>query len=673
MKTKPEKVAGPVIAALTLLFCGLSAGAEISGEVVLSGGGPAAGARVFLEPGLGGELRMTETGAGGGFRFDGVPPGATGVFASAPGRALSGQHINMPVAGAVDGLRIILPPAGVLRGKVVDPEGNPVPGARITRAALLGENKVGIPFTKLRAYGFEEPATSADGLFTISSLPGGEAAALKIAHPGYAQEAADNLRVGAEEARITLYPGVVAEGGVFSKSGGIPVAGATIIIRNAHPPHETAITQTDMKGNFSIRLKPGQYLYRAAGAAHRSPGWEQLAVTGRERTRMRLAVAGTGIIQGEVRDAVSGDPLADARIAVDTNGIRAAAVRTGPTGEFRVETAEGESIVRLESPPGYLPPADPAIRVQVMQGETFKLPGMWLAPMPEYRLRVIGAEGGAAAGALITLLRPAQSGWRRADEEGRAVLHISRLPEKGRIIGFVEDSEKPHGALFAMSTENREDAVVRLLSFGTVTGTVRSTAGDPLPGVTAASVHEDAEAGAIVLWRCVTDREGRFTWPAALPGVPQQCMVRAGGEGGSMPFNLEPGAVRDLGTIAVAGGERGRTMQGQRPKWHEWPVLAGELPEKDVLKSRPALILHGEADQAEMLTEILARFRELPGFSAIQTAAAVNGTVSVTEPPVPVLKTDVSVPGAVWLINREGVVVLECMGLPPLHVIRKAL
>jgi hypothetical protein len=55
-----------------------------------------------------------------------------------------------------------------------------------------------------------------------------------------------------------------------------------------------------------------------------------------------------------------------------------------------------------------------------------------------------------------------------------------------------------------------------------------------------------------VLWRTLSDEDGRFSWRGVIPGVPQNCTARVGeGAGASALFNLEPGQAKDIGEIKL--------------------------------------------------------------------------------------------------------------------------
>ncbi|MBM3290089.1 MAG: carboxypeptidase regulatory-like domain-containing protein, partial [Candidatus Hydrogenedentes bacterium] len=142
---------------VAILLCPLGAiAATVSGQVTAPGGG-IANARVWVEPGLGGELLETRTDASGVFAFDSLPAGLLGVFAYADGYAFNGVSVNAGPNDAIKDVRIALLAPGSVGGRIIDPRGRPIAGARVTRALLQGDAKVGIPLAKLAQSGFDEP------------------------------------------------------------------------------------------------------------------------------------------------------------------------------------------------------------------------------------------------------------------------------------------------------------------------------------------------------------------------------------------------------------------------------------------------------------------------------------------------------------------------------------
>lgn len=643
---------------VTLAF-GLLQLAAITGQVTGPDGAPVHGARVFVEPGMAGALLETKSDTAGRFQFETVPGEGVGVFAIAPGLAFRGRHVVLAGAGEAADVSIQLAPVGAISGKVTGAKGKPVSGARITRVGILTDPKVGIPLAKLDALGVPEPVTNEQGEFTMTNLPVGAKVVIKVVHPDYAQEAVSNLGVGEKGVRIELSAGVSLRGTVTARNGGQALSGVAVLVRSAQPPNDTALVQTDGAGQFSLRLKPGPYGCQAAGASLRSAGWETFTLTGEQPEAVfNLSVAEAGMVRGEVKDAVSGQPVAGARILVECNGAKAALLHSGAAGGFQAVLAEGEAVLTLEPAPGYLPPEPGGIRVRVAAGQQVELPGMWLKPIPAYRLQVVDEDGkGPVPGAVITLLSPSQLGWRVTGPDGLAELRIASAPADGNIVGFVEDPSRPLGALFQIAAQDHGPARVQLLRLASVTGRVLSADGKPVEGMSVSAVFDNIE-----LWRSISGTNGVFTWNAVVPGVPQHCLIHAATPVESKVFNPQFGAAENLGDITAGDSPRQSSFLAKRLPWRKQHQLQGAAPGVD----GPAIVVYSAADQAAALAESLASAREALGERAPLFALVVEGNPAIGEARIPVFSGKPPASATTYVVGADGKVALETFGLPPL-------
>jgi len=649
----------------------LTSGAP-SGHVVDTQNKPIAGARVFAEPGIAGALVETTSDAQGAWRFDALPDESPlGVFAIAEGFAFGGITLSSTSEASQD-VKIRLSASASLSGRVVNGKKDPVKGARFTRVGLLGPEKVGIPLAKLKAFGFEEPVTDSDGRFTISRMPEGAKVALKIAHPEYAQEAVDGIAVGAQDVRVMLYPGVLFEGDVLLRDGKAAVAAANVIVRNAQPPYDTAATRTNGSGHFALRLKPGVYLYQAATSTSRSAGWQRLTLTGEEpHARVTVYLAGTGRIRGKVCDAISGAPVADAKIAVDTQGNVASVVRTGPSGEFLIVGVEGENVVRLESAPGYRPPEQPSLKVQVLAEKEVTLPTFWLAPVPTYTVEVVDADMNPAPGAAVTVLRPLQFGWHVTDAQGRVTLHFNSLPPDGTVVGTVEHAEKPLGAVFAAKQGGAASARVQLFPLGSVRGRVATAKGKPIEGCEIAGLLGD---NGWPLWRTISNSAGGFEWNSVVPALAQRAVAGADQEGAGegTSFSIDPAGAKDLGDIPGPEGLIRASLLGKPLPWHENRLLSGTLPDRKARKTLPMVVVYCSLVDAPFAVESFSVAHRIFSPKGIGFAVVVDGVPA--EPlaaPFPILSGPSPGPATTYLVGPQGVVTLEAFGMPPLRALQE--
>ncbi len=661
----------PIAIAVSLV---IGAASTVSGIVVDPNGESLADARVFLEPGRSAPLRQTETDTNGAFAFDEVDPGIVGVFAYASAYAFGGMTLNVRVAEDVAGLRVALGEPESVRGKIADTAGEPILKARVTPLLALGSAKVGIPLEKLAAFGFTDCLSDKQGRFVLDALPVGGAVSLKIYHPLYAQEALTGIPVGKKNVQVQLEDGVVIEGVALSRNGGVPVANIEVIIRNPRPPNDTVVTRTAYGGHFTVRLKPGVYGCRAAGSELRSAGWQRIAVGGAQKAQpVRVYVSGIAELTGNVLDAVSGEPVAGAKLELSVFGVKSAVAATGPSGEYRFDVIEGESMVRLESAPGYVLPGRSVIRVTLNPDQAVELPTFWVKPIPAFRVEVIDGDGNPAPGVIVTVIRPTQYRWQETDAAGRVELTVATIPKEGRVLGMAEHPVKPLGALFALEQNGEANARVQLLSLAAVTGHVTTPKGKGLGGAVVGAVfQEDAAATPWPLWRTISRPDGSFEWTSVVPNVATACVAFSDPDhfGRSEPFVLEPAASEDIGRLVVEDGKNARSQFGRPLAWRDHPVQPGAKPLAAIDEGVQTLVMYCTAHEAAMAIDALEAVRQTLGDRAPACVAVVDGVWQDGSSSIPVLRGQAPGPATTYLADAQGKVVLETSGMPPLRALQ---
>lgn len=656
-------------AVLLFVLCGFPVfGASVSGVVLDGSGQPLAGTDVFLECGLEAPLVRTMTDSAGRYTFASATGEACGVFAMAPGKALDGYTVRPMGDAALAGPPIVLRDPGVVSGVVESVAKRPVEGAQIARVVLMNTGKVGIPLAKLRAHGMEPPVTDAKGRFTVQGLPKGSTVALKVVHPLFAQQAVGDVAVGDDRVRIEMSPGIIVQGKVLARDQRQPVANAAVQFWNATPPHDTALVHADRQGAFAVRLEPGIYRSRAFARDHASPNWQRVTVTGdRPEQEVTLLVAGKGTIRGTVHDAVSGAPVPGVRLVLTTAGSTAAAVKTGADGAFSVEAVEGENILQLDEAPGYLAPESPALKATVVAGATLDLPGFWLAPVPRVQLRVVDLEGAPVANAAVSLLDPAQLGWRFTDAQGSVEIQLGRMPRSGMAVGLVEGPRGATAGLFAVNVSAKEPALVQLWPAASVEGSVRGDGDVPLAGaVIAAWTVPGPEAEPVTVWRTLSGPDGGFTWPAVVADTPHRVAVStsAGQAENSLAFRVLPGGRGDAGALTIPAGAAGVTMKGKRLDLAGLPRLAGPAPRAN----RLVVVFYCTAATAPAVVEACAAALQRLG-GVVDFAVVADGPAEVSGTAVSVLQGTPPGPATTCVIDAQGIVLLETFGMPPLRAL----
>ncbi len=669
-----------IVSFMLMIACAAGGGSSLSGQVFDNAGEPLARARVFVEQGLAGSIRESRTDNEGRYRFDNVASGTIGVFAIADGHGFGGLSITVPSDEDVRELTIRLRPPVTLSGRIVNEAGEPVSGARVMRIGLMNEpqsnnphatTKLGIPYAKLEPMGFPPITTDDRGRFTVSALPRDGSIALKAACHGYAQQGVADLRAGDSNVEIVLTRGVLVRGRVVTRATRVPLSGAVVVLRNAQPPHDTALTRTDGSGDFAIRLQPGVYLYRASGGGFQGVGWEELLVTGQQSAQsVTIYAAASCDIRGKVANAMTGEPVGGARVVLRTFGNPDSSARTNTRGEYALRGVEGENTVILESAPGFILPERNARPVHAAENERVELPTFWVLPMPEVHLTVVDEELEPAPRCVTSLVQPPQFGWQAADDSGRVPLRIGQLASEGVVLGRVEHLDHPLGALFAFTARDNSEPVVQLLPHATITGRVASESGSPVPGV-AVSVFLVDDQMESPLWRTVSGPDGRFEIPGAVPHATLVCVAASSVHtAASAPFVLEPLQTKDVGALTMPRSAAGTSLLGQRLDWQAFSRLAG--PDAREAGQQPAVLAFCPQEQAMMTIEAWQRLSTILSTSGLTFAVVVDAPVTgIPEPSVVVLEGKRPATASTYLVSAEGRVVSETFGLPSVTAIQQ--
>lgn len=665
------KVHGLLFVLLVALICATPSWAVLTGRITDASGGPVAGVRVFTEPGIESAVVEGHVDPDGTFIVEGEYFGNIGVFAVAPGFGFGGIHLSVADASGSSGVAITLNRSDSVSGRVTNEKGAPVAKARLASMAIVHPVKVGIPFFKLSGFGIFPPATDDDGRFTLEGVPAGAKVVLKFEHSSYAQEAVQEVAAGTGDLKVTMYHGVTLRGRVTVRGADTPVSGAIVTVRNAQPPHDTAFSGTDGSGTFRTMLKPGVYMVQAHAAGRISPGMQRVELRGElPEQQVFLALSDKGAIAGSIQDAKSGEPIAGARVLLETAGQAAGAVRTGRDGRFRLDAPEGISTLHFDSVDGYLPPDTRALQVTVPARGVLELPGLWLAPVSDYTLRVVESDGETPVpGAFVSLLWPRQFGWQRGDDAGRLVIRFRTLPADNRIIGLAEHPEKDMAALFALDRAHAAEAKVVLLPQASVSGRIVNPKGEPMAGITVGAMYaDDTSSEALPLWRCVTGADGSYSWPAAPAGVPQRCVASTGNAGGEegRDFNPAPGEHVDLGDIVLPG----RPAATADPvAWKDMALLCG--PQAATGGDMGLAAFYCSAADASVYLEAAASMREQLRPLKVETVVVVDGYYDCDQDRVPVYRGASTGP-VTRVFDRQGRLMLEAAGLPPVSALRQS-
>jgi hypothetical protein len=227
-----------------------------------------------------------------------------------------------------------LPAEQIIRGRVVDLQGEPVAGARVVVAEMThkpakgekNEGQLGMP-TEGLPFGLGVATVSAKGDFTLRGLGANLSAELEVqddrveAH-SFTVDTADKKQ--AENVKLALPPGRIVEGRVTYQDSGKPVAGARVMLVTAGAGDVTGTTDKD--GRYRLNARPGNpqfpdqvnelgvHVHPPAGEPYwmaiHGVNWEKGATRHEENVALPRGV----LARGKVTEAGTGKPVAGAYI-----------------------------------------------------------------------------------------------------------------------------------------------------------------------------------------------------------------------------------------------------------------------------------------------------------------------------------------------------------------------
>lgn len=332
-----ETVAGVVAPTERPLLVELLATATVSGRVVDGAGAGVAGATVQAMPDAAGSpgrrrfdgrVAVARTDDDGRFEIGEVAPGAVRLVATGNGyRSGEANGLEVSPGERRDGIRIEIERGGSLAGRVLAPDGQPVPGAVV----LVTANQL---------WGGFEARTDGDGRYRLVGLPEGVLQVI-AEHPDHVG-AVREITAGDGEIQLDLHLGAghPVSGRVIDE-GGAPLPGARVSLSGdwMRQPPRSATTRAD--GAFEIDgVAPGPW---------RISAWKQGWVHAEEPPRLDVdgPVAGlelrltTGAtVAGRVR-GIGLEEIGRLRIAAGReDGVAAGSSPTGSVdfaGDYRVD------------------------------------------------------------------------------------------------------------------------------------------------------------------------------------------------------------------------------------------------------------------------------------------------------------------------------------------------
>lgn len=316
----------------------LGSGGAIAGRVTDEAGLPVAAAEVFVVPARdswGGTLvestgaPVCTTAADGSFLAEHVVPGPVRVRVSAPGFArVDSERLEVVEGKSISGVDVTLSPGAVIGGRVLDPGGAPVAGARL-QAFASGENAMGARMARQLGLtsGPNSVTTDAEGRFEIADLADG-AFDVVADVDGLATARIEAVASGTLDLTINMESAGSVAGRVLAANSGKPVSEFEVSLRygGSDVPMAFNIGGADdlvgpvpivaADGRFVVEnVQPGLYNVAVRARGHAEATVSDVRVTaGQQAICKDFRLEPGGFLQGIVRSAKSKGPVSGARV-----------------------------------------------------------------------------------------------------------------------------------------------------------------------------------------------------------------------------------------------------------------------------------------------------------------------------------------------------------------------
>jgi uncharacterized GH25 family protein len=368
--------------------------ARVSGRVLGKDGKGIAGARVTLSEmvtmNMGGRSMMRPgnwkpgvTDEDGAFSYSDVSPGNVEVRAEAPRhQAAELKGLEAKPGQELTGVELLLPAAAIVEGRVVSPDGQPVPGAEVT--VTKTDSAQGIGFSDIITQ------TDGDGRYILDGVPPGPRT-LEARAEGYRRAVRDlEVKEGDTTADFTLESGFQVSGRVIDEAGN-PVVSAQLLMMAGRSFTGVLSALSGPDGTFHFDgVQPGTFRLTARKTGYAAnPLGDTVTVSNASVSGLEVKLAAGGSLTGRITGA---DFSQLARILVLANGARPGQVDADgiyrianvPPGDYVVSASVPDTALHAEGRVTLEPGAAEA-KLDLQFGKGFTLSGVVLrngSPLP---------------------------------------------------------------------------------------------------------------------------------------------------------------------------------------------------------------------------------------------------------------------------------------------------
>jgi RNA polymerase sigma factor (sigma-70 family) len=470
-------------------------------------------------------LGRGETGADGRFRLEAPRTSAAGYFSAhvmsaAPGSGIGWVDVN--IGAPEPAAEIRLKPEQVIRGRLVDVNGQPAAGVELRVVSLSPPQIDGeLPDSLWASDGPPEGSrlwprpirTDDRGRFAVPGIGRGIRAIVEVNNPRFAPVQLDLLSVltddrdGPKEATLALQPARFVEGRVLDADTGRPVPGALVSMTT----NTLSRSRADAQGRFRAqppagdRFNPGDRfginVFPPEGSPYLVPRMQVTLTKGALKHELDIKLKRGVLIHGKVTEQGTGRPMGGGCTIEyepthgpeDVQACREASVASHDDGSFEMVVPPGQGHLLVYAPtPDYLleeigqrmllygrPGGDryyahKIIPYEVKAGDLPHEVTAALRPAKTLKGRVLDPQGQPVAHALILTrlhIEPFNPFW-RGDlgfllhaRDGRFELH-GVDPERSAPVYFL-DPDHEWGATFEASGKRAgEEVTVQLQPCG---------------------------------------------------------------------------------------------------------------------------------------------------------------------------------------------------------------
>jgi uncharacterized GH25 family protein len=365
----------------------LQATSRVSGRALGKDGKALAGARVTLSEMISmnmgsrsmmrpGNWKGAVTDEDGGFSFSDVAPGGIEIRAEAVRhQAAELKGLETKPGQEMAGIELVLPAAASVEGRVVAPDGRPVPGAEVT--VVSADSAMGFSFPDLFAQ------TDGDGRYVLDGVPPGPRT-LEARAEGYRRGVRDlEVKEGDTTADFTLESGFVVSGRVVDDAGN-PLASVQLMMIAGRGFTDVLSALSGPDGAFHFDgVQAGTFRLNAQKPGYAAnPQGEIVTISTASVSGLEIKLGAGGSLTGKIT-GVDFSQLSRVRVVVngrrpgqlDADGIYR--ILNVPPGDYVVSASVPDTALHAEGRVT-LEPGMAEAKVDLQFGKGFTLSGIVL-------------------------------------------------------------------------------------------------------------------------------------------------------------------------------------------------------------------------------------------------------------------------------------------------------